>query len=527
MVHPNTRASIQAQDGEDLDIQSPSGRPKRTVKAPQLFTFSTPNNNDSPSPSKPSAKKKRKKRKKPSERSSQESVEAMRESRAKNLPPSSDEEDDDLHKKPSAYSDLGVLTQYSADGDDGSDSNDDINPNNILALNQDTSSNDDSAARDDIDGQGSVVFDEAVGDIYSDSMRANQFWNAASVGNTQTIASTILELKQERFENGEYYVPPVDPRQYQQFQWQNINIPPVHGFTDSNTAAATVQDPSLLPPPLPTLNQWPVTWTQQPVTWTQQPLNLSPEQLMDCIKPFDQQHGLVNQQAPRQVYHNPYRTNRPSRQVPILPRPPPRPRVLPPRTEVPPLNCQVLPLRPQVPPMNPQVLPMNRQVLPAYCQVLPSNPPPPPQECQDLLLNHQVLPPNINFHLCHCHHCRTKKSKIHWKNLVRASVSPPDPQDAGNGPPLDDTEDSAAAIAHDLETNGLALNPEDAKFLGTVKHGKNSADYIRQQEMVEEKVFDMIKKYGGTAMQILLEKVQIGQPNSQGNVKDYHFYQIL
>jgi hypothetical protein len=62
------------------------------------------------------AKKKRKKRKKPSERSAQENLEAMRESRARNLPPSSDE-DDDLHKNPSAL-DLGVFTQYSADQDD-------------------------------------------------------------------------------------------------------------------------------------------------------------------------------------------------------------------------------------------------------------------------------------------------------------------------------------------------------------------------------------------------------------------------
>jgi hypothetical protein len=66
------------------------GRPQRTVKAPQVFTFTSPNNNDSSSPSKPSAKKKRKKRKKPSERSAQENLEAMRESRARNLPPSSD-----------------------------------------------------------------------------------------------------------------------------------------------------------------------------------------------------------------------------------------------------------------------------------------------------------------------------------------------------------------------------------------------------------------------------------------------------
>ena len=77
----------------------------------------------------------------------------MRESRARNLPPSSDE-DDDLHKKPSAL-DLGVFTQYSADqdGGDGDDSSA-VNPNNnILASNQDTSSSDDdSATRDDIDG---------------------------------------------------------------------------------------------------------------------------------------------------------------------------------------------------------------------------------------------------------------------------------------------------------------------------------------------------------------------------------------
>jgi hypothetical protein len=138
---------------------------------------------------------------------------------------------------------------------------------------------------------------EAVSSRHIDSQRANQFWNAASIGNTQEVAATLLEVKQERFENNQY-VPPVDPREYQQQQWQNNNIPPVHGLTDSDTAAAMVQDPSLLPPPLPTLNQ-------QPVTWTQQPLNWSPEQLMDCIKAFDQQHGLVNQQAPNQVYHNP------------------------------------------------------------------------------------------------------------------------------------------------------------------------------------------------------------------------------
>jgi hypothetical protein len=103
-----------------------------------VFTFTSPNNNDSSSPSKPSAKKKRKKRKKPSERSAQENLEAMRESRARNLPPSSDE-DDDLHKKPSAL-DLGVFTQYSADQDGGDDSSA-VNPNNnILASNQDTSS---------------------------------------------------------------------------------------------------------------------------------------------------------------------------------------------------------------------------------------------------------------------------------------------------------------------------------------------------------------------------------------------------
>jgi NAD(P)H-dependent flavin oxidoreductase YrpB (nitropropane dioxygenase family) len=91
MVRPNTRASGRQAEDEDLDNQRPSGRPQRTVKAPQVFTFTSPNNNDSSSPSKPSAKKKRKKRKKPSERSAQENLEAMRESRARNLPPSSDE----------------------------------------------------------------------------------------------------------------------------------------------------------------------------------------------------------------------------------------------------------------------------------------------------------------------------------------------------------------------------------------------------------------------------------------------------
>jgi hypothetical protein len=151
MVCPNTRASGRQAEDEVLDNQSPSGRPKRTVKAPQLFTFSSPNDNDSSSPSKLSAKKKRKKRKKPSERSAQKNLEAMRESRARNLPPSSDEEDNDLHKKPSAL-DLGVFTQYSADQDgdngNGGDSSS-VNPNNnILALNQDTSSDNDSATRD-------------------------------------------------------------------------------------------------------------------------------------------------------------------------------------------------------------------------------------------------------------------------------------------------------------------------------------------------------------------------------------------
>jgi hypothetical protein len=77
-------------DEDALDNQRQSGRPQRTVKAPQVFTFTSPNNNDSSSPSKPSAKKKRKKRKKPSERSAQENLEAMRESRARNLPPSSE-----------------------------------------------------------------------------------------------------------------------------------------------------------------------------------------------------------------------------------------------------------------------------------------------------------------------------------------------------------------------------------------------------------------------------------------------------
>jgi hypothetical protein len=104
-------------------------------------------------------------------------------------------------------------------------------------------------------------------------------------------------------------------------------------------------------------------------------------------------------------------------------------------------------------------------------------------------------------------------------------VLPPDQHDASNGPPLDDAKDSATTIVHALETDGLALNPKDAEFLGTLKCGKNSTDYIHQQEMVKEKVFDIIKKYGGTAMQVLLEKVQIGHPNSQGDVKDYCFYQ--
>jgi hypothetical protein len=104
------------------------------------------------------AKKKRKKRKKPSERSAQENLEAMRESRARNLPPSSDE-DDDLHKNPSAL-DLGVFTQYSADQDDVSDgdggdsspsngsSGSAVNANNILASNQDTSSSNNSHGSD-------------------------------------------------------------------------------------------------------------------------------------------------------------------------------------------------------------------------------------------------------------------------------------------------------------------------------------------------------------------------------------------
>jgi hypothetical protein len=61
------------------------------------------------------------------------------------------------------------------------------------------------------------------------------------------------------------------------------------------------------------------------------------------------------------------------------------------------------------------------------------------------------------------------------------------------------------------------------QFLGTMKRGKNSTNYIRHQEMVEEKVFDTIKKYGGTAMQVLLEKVRIGHPNSQGDVEGYRF----
>jgi hypothetical protein len=38
----------------------------------------------------------------------------------------------------------------------------------------------------------------------------------------------------------------------------------------------------------------------------------------------------------------------------------------------------------------------------------------------------------------------------------------PDKQDANNGPPLEDANDNAAAIVHALETDGLALNPEDA-----------------------------------------------------------------
>jgi hypothetical protein len=434
----------------------------------------------------------------------------MRESRARNLPPSSDEEDDDLHKKPSAL-DLGVFTQYSADQDGGDDSSA-LNPNNnILASNQDTSSDDDSAARDDIDGQGPVVF-EAVAGRNCDSQRSNRFWNALSVGNTQEVASILIDVKQERFENGEY-VPPVDPRQYQQFQWQNNNVPPVHGLTDSDRAAAMVQDPSLLPPPLPTLNQ-------QPVAWTQQPLNWSPEQLTDRIEAFDQQHGLVNQQAPRQVYHNPYRTSRPSSQVPILPRPPPNRQAPPPRTEVTPPIRQVPPPRPQVPPTNHQVPPPRPQVLP------PPRPQVPPQDNQDSLLNHQVPPPNVQEPSLPLPPPQNQEQDSP-EELGRASVSPPDQQDAGNGPSMDDAEDSAAAIAHALETDGLALDPEDAEFLGTVKRGKNSTDYIRRQEMVEEKVFDTIKKYGGTAMQVLLEKVRIGHPNSQGDVEDYRFYRIL
>jgi hypothetical protein len=477
MVRPNTRASGRQAQDEDLDNQRPSGRPQRTVKAPQVFTFSSPNNNDSSSPSKPSTKKKRKKRKKPSERTAQENLEAMRESRARNLPPSSDEEDDDLHKKPSAL-DLGVFTQYSADQDDVSNGDGDggdsspsngssgsaVNANNILASNQDTSSSnnsngsdaqgndDDSAARDDIDGQGPVVF-EAVAGRNCDSQRSNQFWNALSVGNTQEVASILIDVKQERFENGEY-VPPVDPRQYQQFQWQNNNVPPVHGLTDSDRAAAMVQDPSLLPPPLLTLNQ-------QPVAWTQQPLNWSPEQLTDRIEAFDQQHGLVNQQAPRQVYHNPYRTSRPSSQVPILPRPPPNHQAPPPRTEVTPPIRQVPPPRPQVPPTNHQVPPLRPQVLP------PLRPQVPPQDNQDSLFNHQVPPPNVQEPSLPLPPPQNQEQDSP-EELGRASVSPPDQQDAGNGPSMDDAEDSAAAIAHALETDGLALDPEDAEFLGTV-----------------------------------------------------------
>jgi hypothetical protein len=183
MVHSNTRASNRQAEDEVLDNQSPSGRPKRTVKAPQLFTFSSPNDNDSSSPSKPSAKKKRKKRKKPSERSAQENLKAMRESRARNLSPSSDE-DDDLHKKLPPHG--GVLTQYSADGssDDSSSSSAGpaVNPNNnvLASKHQDTSSDDDSATRDDIDGQGPMVF-EAVAGRNCDSQRSNWFWNALSL----------------------------------------------------------------------------------------------------------------------------------------------------------------------------------------------------------------------------------------------------------------------------------------------------------------------------------------------------------
>jgi hypothetical protein len=42
MVRPNTRASGRQAEDEDLDNQRPSGRPQRTVKAPQVFTFSSP-----------------------------------------------------------------------------------------------------------------------------------------------------------------------------------------------------------------------------------------------------------------------------------------------------------------------------------------------------------------------------------------------------------------------------------------------------------------------------------------------------
>jgi hypothetical protein len=67
---------------------------------------------------------------------------------------------------------------------------------------------------------------EAVSSRHIDSQRSNWFWNATHIGDTQEIASLLIDVKQERFENGQY-VPPVDPRKYQQQQWQNNNIPPV------------------------------------------------------------------------------------------------------------------------------------------------------------------------------------------------------------------------------------------------------------------------------------------------------------
>jgi hypothetical protein len=160
MAWPSTRRNPQPPllsqkhlDLNDDDELAATERPKRTVKAPQVFTFSSPNNNVSPSPAQPPAKKKRKKRKKPSERIAQENVEAMRESRARNLSPSSDE-DDDLHKKPPAHgvgegdgngpSSSGSFSGSSREEEEDDDNNYDdssshrssaVNANNILASN--------------------------------------------------------------------------------------------------------------------------------------------------------------------------------------------------------------------------------------------------------------------------------------------------------------------------------------------------------------------------------------------------------